>query len=99
MIRFIAEELLPLGIGEVARQASAYLDEEFILIQRKQQNLSASGGGEEADARAEDHLVHPIPVPDAGHLAAGGDLDQGGGFWGDAAIEYPIYLPLVLRNR
>ena len=38
-----------------------------------------------------------IGQPDAGVLT-GGDYTLGGGFWGGAAAEYRIYLPLVLRN-
>jgi hypothetical protein len=35
--------------------------------------------------------------PDAGVLAGGG-YTLAGGFWGGTAVEYHIYLPLVLRN-
>ncbi len=44
-------------------------------------------------------LSGAIGQPDAGILA-GGDYTLGGGFWGGgvaAAVEYKVYLPLILR--
>jgi len=44
-------------------------------------------------------LAGAIGQPDAGILA-GGDYTLGGGFWGGgvaAAVEYKVYLPLILR--
>lgn len=38
-----------------------------------------------------------IGQPDAGVLS-GGDYALVGGFWGGGAVEYKIYLPLILRN-
>ncbi len=38
-----------------------------------------------------------VGQPDAGVLA-GGDYTLAGGFWPGGAVEYRIYLPLVLRN-
>mgnify|MGYP000473091717 CR=1 FL=1 len=35
--------------------------------------------------------------PDAGVLSGGG-YTLAGGFWGGAAVQYRVYLPLVLRN-
>jgi hypothetical protein len=32
-------------------------------------------------------------------LGKGGDYVLAGGFWGGVAVEYRIYLPLVLRNN
>ena len=46
-------------------------------------------------------LTGAIGQPDAGTLA-GGDYTLGGGFWGGgvaAAIEYKVYLPVVLRHQ
>ena len=37
-----------------------------------------------------------IGQPDAGAMS-GGDYTLAGGFWPDAAIQYDVYLPLVLR--
>ena len=44
-------------------------------------------------------LSGTIGQPDAGVLT-GGDYTLGGGFWGGgvAAVEYKVYLPVVLRN-
>jgi len=36
--------------------------------------------------------------PDAGVLSGGG-YTLAGGFWGGAAAQYQVYLPLVLRNH
>lgn len=38
-----------------------------------------------------------VGQPDAGVLQ-GGDYTLAGGFWGGAAAQYRVYLPLVLRN-
>jgi len=38
-----------------------------------------------------------IGQPDAGVLS-GGDYTLAGGFWGGGAVEYKIYLPLILRT-
>lgn len=50
--------------------------------------FSTSGGYE---------LGGTVGQPDAGGLS-GGTYTLGGGFWGGGAVEYNIYLPLVLRN-
>jgi len=44
-------------------------------------------------------LTGAIGQPDAGVLT-GGDYTLGGGFWGGgaAAVEYKVYLPMVLRQ-
>jgi len=42
-------------------------------------------------------LSGTIGQPDAGALAGGG-YTLLGGFWGGAAVQYRLYLPLVLRN-
>jgi len=49
---------------------------------------SSSGGGYS--------LSGTIGQADAGALSGGG-YTLNGGFWGDAALNYNIYLPLVLR--
>lgn len=36
--------------------------------------------------------------PDAGVLLSGGGYTLAGGFWGGAAAQYRIYLPVVLRS-
>ena len=59
-------------------------------------NTVDSGGGTFSTG-GDYSLGGTIGQPDAGVLT-GGDYTLGGGFWGGAAAEYRIYLPLVLRN-
>jgi hypothetical protein len=42
-------------------------------------------------------LQGTIGQPDAATLA-GGEYTLAGGFWGGVAVEYRVYLPLVLRG-
>ena len=61
---------------------------------------SVDGGGYTFSSGGAYILGGTIGQPDAG-LLSGGNYTLGGGFWGGgaaAAIEYEIYLPLVLRN-
>jgi hypothetical protein len=54
-----------------------------------------SGGGQSSGG--DYTLAGTIGQPDAGALAGGG-YTLTGGFWGGAAAQYRIYLPLVLRG-
>lgn len=56
------------------------------------------GGGYTFSAGGDYTLGGTIGQPDAGVLSGGG-YTLGSGFWGGAAVEYKIYLPLVLRNH
>lgn len=56
------------------------------------------GGGYTFSAGGDYTLGGTIGQPDAGVLS-GGSYTLAGGFWGGAAVEYKIYLPLVLRNH
>jgi hypothetical protein len=51
--------------------------------------LNSSGGGYS--------LSGTIGQPDAGSMG-GGTYQLNGGFWGGAAIDYKVYLPLVLKS-
>ena len=59
---------------------------------------TVDGGGYTWSTGGNYSLGGTIGQADAGTLFGGG-YSLGGGFWGGTAIEYPIYLPLVLRNR
>jgi hypothetical protein len=54
----------------------------------------ATPGGSTGGAYA---LGGTIGQPDAG-VMSGGSYTLVGGFWGGAAVNYNIYLPLVLKN-
>jgi uncharacterized membrane protein len=58
---------------------------------------TVDGGGYTFSAGGGYTLGGTVGQPDAGSLSGGG-YTLGGGFWGGAAIEYPVYLPLVLRD-
>ena len=61
---------------------------------------SVDGGGYTFSSGGAYTLGGTVGQPDAG-LLSGGNYTLGGGFWGGgaaAAMEYEIYLPLVLRN-
>lgn len=58
---------------------------------------TVDGGGATFSTGENYTLGGAIGQPDAGVLT-GGDYALTGGFWGGAAAEYLIYLPLVLRN-
>ena len=61
---------------------------------------SVDGGGYTFSSGGAYILGGTVGQPDAG-LLSGGNYTLGGGFWGGgaaAAMEYEIYLPLVLRN-
>ena len=59
---------------------------------------TVDGGGATFSEGGGYALGGTIGQPDAGVLT-GGAYTLAGGFWGGgAAVEYPIYLPLVLRN-
>jgi hypothetical protein len=55
-----------------------------------------SGGGMSINAG---YTLHgSIGQPDAGVALGGGGYTLVGGFWGGAAAQYRIYLPVILRN-
>ena len=56
------------------------------------------GGGAVGDAGSGYTLMGTAGQPDAGAALTGGGYSLYGGFWVGAAVEYQIYLPLVLRN-
>lgn len=60
---------------------------------------TVDGGGDMLSTTGDYTLSGTAGQPDAG-LLTGGDYALGGGFWGggELAWDYPIYLPLVLRN-
>ena len=58
---------------------------------------TVDGGGYTFSTGGGYSLGGTVGQPDAG-LLTGGDYTLGGGFWhGAAAVEYDIYLPLLLR--
>lgn len=59
---------------------------------------TVDGGGHTFSSGGDYSLGGTIGQPDAGVLS-GGDYALVGGFWGGAAIEYKIYLPLALRDH
>ena len=63
---------------------------------------TVDGGGVTFNTGGNYRLGGTAGQPDAGVLSAGsipgGDYTLVGGFWGAAAVEYKLYLPLVLRN-
>lgn len=58
---------------------------------------TVDGGGATFSTGGDYTLGGTTGQPDAG-LLTGGDYALVGGFWGGAAPQYRIYLPLVLRN-
>ena len=58
---------------------------------------TVDGGGATFSTGGDYSLGGTIGQPDAG-LLTGGDYTLAGGFWGGGAVEYKIYLPLVLRH-
>ena len=56
-----------------------------------------SGGGTSSSAGGNYTLSGTIGQPDAGTMTDGSYRLEGG-FWGGAAAQYRIYLPLMLRN-
>ena len=58
---------------------------------------TVDGGGATFSTGGDYTLGGTIGQPDAG-VTIGGDYTLDGGFWGGAALQYRIYLPLVLRN-
>ena len=60
---------------------------------------TVDGGGYTFSTGGNYTLGGTIGQPDAGTLTGGG-YTLGGGFWGGgaAAVEYKVYLPVVLRN-
>lgn len=58
---------------------------------------TVDGGGSTLSMGGAYALGGTIGQPDAGVLC-GGDYTLTGGFWGGAAAQYRVYLPLVLRN-
>jgi len=59
--------------------------------------FSLDGGGGYSSASGYT-LGGAIGQPDAGTLCSGGGYTLVGGFWGGTAIQYRIYLPVVLRS-
>ncbi len=55
------------------------------------------GGGATFSVGGGYSLGGSIGQPDAGSMG-GGSYQLNGGFWGGAAINYNIYLPLVFKN-
>ena len=58
---------------------------------------TVDGGGYTFSTGGSYNLGGTIGQADAG-LLSGGGYTLVGGFWGGAAIEYRVYLPLVLRD-
>jgi hypothetical protein len=58
---------------------------------------TVDGGGHTFSTGGGYGLGGTVGQPDAGSLTGGG-YALVGGFWGGAGIEYPVYLPLVLRD-
>jgi len=58
---------------------------------------TVDGGGYTWSEGGSYSLGGTVGQPDAGVLQ-GGDYTLAGGFWGGAAAQYRVYLPLVLRN-
>lgn len=58
---------------------------------------TVDSGGVMGSMGGDYRLGATIGQPDAGTLSGGG-YTLVGGFWGGAAVEFPIYLPLVLRH-
>src|SRR5512136_650760 len=56
------------------------------------------GGGAMLSTGGEYSLGGIIGQPDVRWALAGGDYTLGGGFWGNGASQYKVYLPVVLRN-
>jgi hypothetical protein len=59
--------------------------------------FTIDGGGATFSTGGSYSLGGSIGQPDAGVLN-GGSYQLNGGFWGGAAINYNIYLPLALKN-
>jgi hypothetical protein len=55
------------------------------------------GGGATFSTGGSYSLGGTIGQPDAGSMS-GGSYSLVGGFWGGAAVNYNIYLPLILKN-
>ncbi|MBU0490862.1 MAG: hypothetical protein KKA73_03460 [Chloroflexi bacterium] len=81
--------VLLLSVGLIARAQGGY-DLSWWTVDGGGYTVSTGGGYE---------LGGTIGQPDAGQLT-GGTYTLGGGFWsgGAAAIQYQLYLPLVLRS-
>jgi hypothetical protein len=62
---------------------------------------TGTGGGGAAQSADDTYTLHgTVGQPDAGTLRSADDTYAlTGGFWGGAATEYDIFLPLVLRNH
>ena len=58
---------------------------------------TVDGGGATFSTGGPYSLGGTIGQPDAG-VMSGGSYTLAGGFWGGTAINYNIYLPLVLKN-
>jgi len=58
---------------------------------------SIDGGGMMNASVGEYSLSGAIGQPDAGALS-GGAYTLAGGFWGGAALNYAVFLPVVLKN-
>jgi hypothetical protein len=56
--------------------------------------IEAGGAGSAASGYA---LVGTAGQPDAGAAMSGGGFTLVGGFWGSAASQYKVYLPMVIR--
>ncbi|MBC7226201.1 MAG: hypothetical protein H5T61_03090 [Thermoflexales bacterium] len=59
---------------------------------------TVDGGGYTWSTGGAYALGGTVGQPDAGALSSGG-YTLLGGFWGGAAAQYRVYLPLVLRNH
>jgi hypothetical protein len=58
---------------------------------------TVDGGGTNSAEANGYALGSTIGQPDAA-VWSGGDYVLAGGFWGGVAVEYRVYLPLILRN-
>ena len=58
---------------------------------------TVDGGGAASSTNGGYTLGGTIGQPDAGALS-GGDYTLTGGFWGGTAVQYKVYLPLVIKG-
>ena len=85
----VAATVLLLAISPASAQSGAPYDLTWSTV---------DGGGEMFSTGGVYSLGGTVGQPDAGVLE-GGDYTLAGGFWGGAlAVEYRVYLPLVMRQ-
>ena len=84
--------LLLLAAPTLARPQAAPAADTFDLSW-----WSIDGGGTMNVSVGAYSLSGAIGQPDAGALS-GGEYTLAGGFWGGAALNYAVFLPVVLKN-